>query len=188
MTKVLVDKKELVKLCDSIIGNYYLGESEEQRLIRTLVSKAQDLDKVDAQPAGLTEVERKALDGLLKVAEAAFYVSDDSEDDGGELIKVLRKSSENLSDALDELECSLPDDRPGYTLGPSSRAEWALRRLLDLDSQPVPAMAGDDLSDAEVVDLAVDHFGIDADRMPYNVVNFARALLKRVQTASGEDV
>ncbi len=54
-------------------------------------------------------------------------------------------------------------------------------------AQPDPAMAGDEISDSEVVDLAVDHFEIDADRMPYNVVRFARALLKRVQPASGED-
>lgn len=53
MTKVLVDKKELQELFDSIMGNYYQGQPTEQRLIHNLMSNAKDADKVGAQPCGI---------------------------------------------------------------------------------------------------------------------------------------
>lgn len=79
-------------------------------------------------PDELTEVERKAIVGLIELASHAFHVADNGEDAGGETISVPRCDMDDLGNALDSLD-ELPDDMPGYTLGPSGRAEWALRRF-----------------------------------------------------------
>jgi hypothetical protein len=90
-------------------------------------------------PVALSPVERNAITGLIAVARAAFNVADDSEDDGGH-VKVDRADAEALGAALDALE-ELPDDQPGYAMGPSNKAEWALRRVLDVASAPVAGVA-----------------------------------------------
>lgn len=83
----------------------------------------------------LSDTERKAITGLIDVARAAFTVADDAEDDGAAYqIKVLRTHADALGAALDTLD-ELPDDQPGYAMGPSNKAEWALRRILGLGSQ-----------------------------------------------------
>ncbi|WP_420996292.1 hypothetical protein ACKI2N_012515 [Cupriavidus sp. 30B13] len=76
----------------------------------------------------LTAIERQALVALVECASFAFHVADDGEDDGSDTIKVPRSTMLDLEAALDKLD-DLPDDRPGCTMGPSGRAEWALRRL-----------------------------------------------------------
>lgn len=90
---------------------------------------------VASAPVAMSETERSALTGLIAVARAAFNVADDAEDDGDQ-IKVDRADADALGAALDTLE-ELPDDQPGYAMGPSNKAEWALRRLLDVASAPV---------------------------------------------------
>lgn len=80
----------------------------------------------------LTPVERQALEGLCAVAAAAHHVADDSPYDGS-TVAVESGDMEALGQALDKLE-GLPDDQPGYLMGPASKAEWALRRLLDVAS------------------------------------------------------
>lgn len=78
----------------------------------------------------MTAAEEQVIRVLLRVAGAAFHAMDDSEDTGAEHhINVSRSDADSLNAALDELE-ALPDDRPGYTLGPASKAEWALRNLI----------------------------------------------------------
>lgn len=76
----------------------------------------------------LSDVERKALVGLIQVASWAFFVADDGEDTGEDYIHVPKATLRELGKALDVLD-ELPDDMPNYALGPSGRAEWALRRF-----------------------------------------------------------
>ena len=78
----------------------------------------------------ITILQNRAIRALLAVATAANHAAEDSEDVGRDYVKLCAKSSEALEKALDELE-DLPNDKPGYTLGPSSKAEWALRGLLE---------------------------------------------------------
>jgi hypothetical protein len=79
-------------------------------------------------PVALSDMERRAIDGLIAVARAAFNLADGAEDNGDH-IKAYRADAEALGAALDALE-ELPDDQPGYAMGPSNKAEWALRRML----------------------------------------------------------
>jgi hypothetical protein len=73
--------------------------------------------------------QRAAITMLIEVARSAFHAADNSEDDGDpEWIKVDRASFDAMSDALDKLD-TLPDDQPGYVMGPAAKAEWALRAL-----------------------------------------------------------
>lgn len=98
----------------------------------------------------LSDIERTAITGLIAVARAAFNVADDAEDDG-DCVKVDRTNASTLGDALDALD-ELPDDQPGYSMGPSNKAEWALRRVLGLASAPVAGEA------QHPDDAAVDRF------------------------------
>jgi hypothetical protein len=105
-----------------------------------------------AQPARecLQQSERNALDGLFAVAAAAFHCADDSEDDGSDTIKVQPADMTALGKALDLLD-ALPDDQPGYSMGPAAKAQWALRNLQAAPPAPqgekvyaaLPESAGD---------------------------------------------
>lgn len=90
-------------------------------------------------PICLTDAERSVITGLIAVARAAFNLADDAEDDG-DRIKVGRADANALGETLEILE-ELPDDQPGYAMGPSNKAEWALRRLLGNASAPVAGEA-----------------------------------------------
>ncbi len=95
----------------------------------------------ESAPVSLSETERTAIAGLIAVARAAFSVADDAEDDGAAYqVKVSRADVDALGEALDTLD-ELPDDQPGYSMGPSNKAEWALRRLLSTASAPVAGEA-----------------------------------------------
>lgn len=66
---------------------------------------------------------------LIEVARCAHLALDDSEEQVGAdgRCHVLDGGSfDSLSQSLDTLD-ELPDDRPGYTMGPAQKAEWALR-------------------------------------------------------------
>lgn len=71
---------------------------------------------------------------LIDVARAAYYALDDTCDDGNGL-HWDEQSHDALSNALDKLD-ELPDDRPGYVMGPAAKAEWALRDLLSPPTAP----------------------------------------------------
>ncbi len=106
-----------------------------QDLLRDAEQFLEDRAALANAPVALNDLERKAVAGLLAVARAAFNVADDAEDDGDH-IKVGRADAEALGAALDTLD-ELPDDQPGYAMGPSNKAEWALRRVLVMASAPV---------------------------------------------------
>lgn len=66
------------------------------------------------------------IEMLLEVARLAHDAMDNTEDDG----KGLHWNKDDfnaLSQAMDKLE-ALPDDQPGYTMGPAAKARWAMRR------------------------------------------------------------
>jgi hypothetical protein len=76
---------------------------------------------------------RRVIQLLLTVARAAYCGCDDTEDAGDPgFVKMDRASFQTLSEALDDLD-ELPDDKPGYVMGPAAKAEWALRGLLTTD-------------------------------------------------------
>lgn len=81
------------------------------------------------EPLANSSLEAKALEGLLKLAYAAWCLADDSEDLGDGYHKVDHANFKKLCDALDVLD-EFPDDQPGYTMEAAATARWALRRLL----------------------------------------------------------
>lgn len=83
----------------------------------------------------LTDREGKTLHGLVELAAAAYYLADNTEDDGSTLT-VDRQDFDRLSEALDRLD-ELPDDKPGYTMGPAGKARWSLDRIF-AEEGPVP--------------------------------------------------
>lgn len=97
-----------------------------------------DAREAAARAAGgvLTTGERDVIETLLVLAYKAWCLADDTEDAGGEKLNVVRSDFDALSESLDKLN-ELPDDQPGYTMGESAKARWALRRILDpLSRQP----------------------------------------------------
>lgn len=80
----------------------------------------------------LTSTERDAIQALITLAHATHLALDDSEEFEGPEGRSHGIAGQNFDDicqALGVLE-ELPDDKPGETLAPGGRAEWALRRLL----------------------------------------------------------
>lgn len=69
---------------------------------------------------------------LLKVAECAEGMADNSEEMEGEDGRIhvgTAADFDELSDALDLLD-ELPDDKPGYVLGGAAKAAWALHDII----------------------------------------------------------
>jgi len=64
---------------------------------------------------------------LLDVVRRAHAAMDNTEDDG-EGLHWNRDDFDALSAAMDKLD-DLPDDRPGYVMGPAAKADWALQQL-----------------------------------------------------------
>ncbi|AZW31530.1 hypothetical protein L506_2294 [Bordetella bronchiseptica GA96-01] len=137
-------------------GSYARGEHEG--IIAALKTVRENFTHaaLASAPVALSGVERQAVTGLIAVARAAFTFCDDA-----------LAQFEQLGEALDLLD-ELPDDQPGYSMGPSNRAEWALRRLLGGASAPVAGEAQPDdlnkrLLEATIRDLAAisEHLGLD---------------------------
>lgn len=83
----------------------------------------------------LTDIERAAITRLIELARAAWRAAEDSEEfegPDGRTHAIGSQDFDDLTAALDRLD-DQPDDKPGEALGPSGRAEWALRRLLRPD-------------------------------------------------------
>jgi hypothetical protein len=77
---------------------------------------------------------------LLDLVFAADCAADDSEDRDEEGHVVDHDSFVRMCDAIEKLN-ELPDDQPGYVMGPAAKARWALRALLQS-----PARGGGDRS------------------------------------------
>ncbi|WP_147400250.1 hypothetical protein [Achromobacter sp. K91] len=118
---------------------YPLTDADKIAFARAIESALLSKLRAPVADERLSDIERTAITGLISVARAAFNVADDAEDDG-DCVKVDRANASALGDALDALD-ELPDDQPGYSMGPSNKAEWALRRVLGLASAPVAGEA-----------------------------------------------
>lgn len=79
-------------------------------------------------PAGITGLQRKAVDGLLALAGATFFAMDDGEQQDDGSVNIERQHADAMSAALDALD-ELPDDQPGYVMNETAKAAWALRDL-----------------------------------------------------------
>lgn len=80
----------------------------------------------------ITEQHKAVIESLLKLAYAAWDACDDSEqvNDGvEEYHKIIPRTFDLISDALDELE-ALPNDQPGFDMQAAAQARWALRDIL----------------------------------------------------------
>ena len=119
---------------------------------------------------------RDVVRDLVALARVVSIALDDSEERQGDEGRVHLIDSDNFDEvcgALDKLD-ELPDDKPGYTLGPAGKTEWALRRLLSStpataedSSADQPAAAGPEEWRAAVAELfAIDGSGkmFDATR------------------------
>lgn len=85
-----------------------------------------------AAPTQLKADEAAVIQRLLDLARQVDHALDDSEEvncDGYRSHNIAGQDFDDVVEALDALE-DLPDNKPGMTLGPAGKAEWALRRLL----------------------------------------------------------
>lgn len=101
---------------------------------------ARDVQAIDDAIHALSQAtgeEIAAIQRLLDLARQVDHALDDSEEvdsDGFRSHNIAGQDFDDVVDALDALE-DLPDDRPGMTLGPAGKAEWALRRLLQPNTE-----------------------------------------------------
>lgn len=78
--------------------------------------------------------ELAVIRALIALAHATFLALEDSEEfegDHGRCHSITGQDFDDVVAALDALD-ELPDDRPGYTLAPYGKAQWALRGLLGI--------------------------------------------------------
>lgn len=114
-------------LMDAIGAHAYPGWSPAQCPSEIVGDLRNECDELKAKMADASKV----VASLVKVAQAAFHVADDSEEimtDDGREHRIIGMDFDELSDALDTLD-ELPDDRPGYVMNGPAKAEWALRHL-----------------------------------------------------------
>lgn len=110
------------------------GQEEAEAILMAALSvhplyAAPQAGQLSGNAGELDAVERQALVGLIEVASSAFHAADESEEnDDPDWIYVDKQSMTALCNAVEALD-QLPDDCPGYTMGPSGKAEWALRRF-----------------------------------------------------------
>ncbi|OQS40591.1 hypothetical protein [Chromobacterium haemolyticum] len=83
------------------------------------------------------ELAAAAARGLIALAQAVSIAMDDSEERQGDEGRVHLIDSDNFDEVCNALEAleALPDDKPGHTLGPAGKAEWALRGLLNREEK-----------------------------------------------------
>ena len=126
----------------------------------------------NAQPAPVvpencvTAEHRRVIEMLLSVCGAAFELADDScqqDVDGEDCHVVPDDAFQKLSDALDEIENTLPTediDRPDVFLAWSAMPRAALKSLLQ--AQPAP-LASEDVRQIKNTAAALEHIGNFAD-------------------------
>ena len=87
-----------------------------------------------AQAVSPSTAELAVIRALIALAHATFLALEDSEEfegDQGRCHSITGQDFDDVAASLDALD-ELPDDRPGYTLAPYGKAQWALRRLLGI--------------------------------------------------------
>lgn len=149
------------------INNNFSGED---LILRSAALDALSKLRAEGVQAGdtISVNERTALTALVECASWAFHAADDGEDDGTDTIKVPRHTMQELDAALDKMD-TLPDDMPGCTMGPSGRAEWALRRffsgttIMGQEQRQATPVVPDDEAISESWVSACDQAGIAYD-------------------------
>lgn len=84
-----------------------------------------------ATPA-LTASHLKVVRDLIELARRVHLALDDSEEQQGPNGRQHALDGQHFDDLCEALDCleDLPDDKPGVTMGPSGKADWALRQVL----------------------------------------------------------
>lgn len=84
-----------------------------------------------ATPA-LTASHLKVVQDLIELARRVHLALDDSEEQQGPNGRQHVLDSQHFDDLCEALDCleDLPDDKPGMTMGPAGKADWALRQVL----------------------------------------------------------
>lgn len=103
----------------------------------------------------MTEQERAALQHLIDLARHVDHALDDSEEvqeDGLRSHIIQAQDFDDVVEAIDALN-DLPDDKPGVTMNPSDKAEWALRRILVRHIATAPAAVAGPLNELEELNL-----------------------------------
>ena len=128
----------------ALLGNVWGRRMNNDALIsrlanaRSIASErlpASDVQAIDDAIHALrqaTSDETAVIRSLIDLARQVDHALDDSEEvdySGYRSHNIAGQDFDDVVDALDALE-DLPDDKPGMTLGPAGKAEWALRRLL----------------------------------------------------------
>ncbi|SAW67674.1 Uncharacterised protein [Klebsiella pneumoniae] len=132
----LLETNEWAEHCTETV----LGSRLEAEITR-LVGSAQPAPVVPENC--VTAEHRRVIEMLLNVCGAAFELADDScqqDVDGGDCHVVPDDSFQKLSDALDEIENTLPTediDRPSVFLAWSAMPRAALKSILQAGNPPV---------------------------------------------------
>ncbi|GKJ93578.1 hypothetical protein NUBL21985_21250 [Klebsiella pneumoniae] len=170
-SKFSIDNRELLQRISS--GEAVVGIDFGNLIVRELA--AFRLAAMDSEPAPVvpencvTAEHRRVIEMLLSVCGAAFELADDScqqDVDGEDCHVVPDDAFQKLSDALDEIENTLPTediDRPDVFLAWSAMPRAALKSLLQ--AQPAPVVP-DDVLDAlqKVARIRLDMNDFDGDR------------------------
>lgn len=135
-----------------------------RRDLLTLINAIRDAQPAPVVPENCVTAEhRRVIEMLLSVCGAAFELADDScqqDVDGEDCHVVPDDAFQKLSDALDEIENTLPTediDRPSVFLAWSAMPRAALKSLLQ--AQPAPVVP----DGIELVANTLEHIGNFAD-------------------------
>lgn len=151
MTKSTITRERLAKIKSwretyGAGSNVMLPAEEAEELARIALA-AMDSEPV-ASVNCVTAEHRRVIEMLLNVCGVAFELADDScqqDVDGEDCHVVPDDAFQKLSDALDEIENTLPTediDRPDVFLAWSAMPRAALKSLLQ--AQPAPVVDADD--------------------------------------------
>ncbi|OEZ46736.1 hypothetical protein JAB1_46740 [Janthinobacterium sp. MP5059B] len=89
-----------------------------------------------ALAAAPVQAQEPVLEMLLEVTRLAYDAMDNAEENEHGL-QWHKPDFDELSAAMDKLE-SLPDDQPGYVMGPAAKAAWALHNRAPVQPVAVP--------------------------------------------------
>lgn len=106
-------------------------------------------------PTTLTQV----ITDLIELARRINLALDDSEEfegSDGRTHAITAQHFDDICDAIHWLE-ALPDNKPGETLSPAGKAEWALRDLIEArEAQNSQAAPIDDLAELSLLNRLID--------------------------------
>lgn len=145
MTKSTITREESIQAVFDLKVGYTLGLADIETLKRVARMALAAMDSEPVVPKNCVTAEhRRVVEMLLNVCGSAFELADDScqqDVDGEDCHVVPDDAFQKLSDALDEIENTLPTediDRPDVFLAWSAMPRAALKSLLQ--AQPAPEL------------------------------------------------